>query len=204
VNPAARGARRGTSGFTVVELTVVILVLGIVTASVYALLNVTRRSERTQEALVNNQEAVRLAMVEMAKDLRSADPLQTLSSVSDYQNGFDASLTPASGSGTDTVVRWRLSGTTLTRSILSGVGGTVTSSKTVLTNVRNISKNVPMLRYYNSNGAEITTSSTAADYVNCTIRVHMTITADSDPGPLPFTQNSDVQVRNRLPGGLGC
>jgi hypothetical protein len=34
--------------------------------------------------------------------------------------------------------------------------------------------------------------------------VRITISSDSDPGPLPFEQNSAVQVRNRLPGGAGC
>lgn len=116
---------------------------------------------------------------------------------------FEATL-PAAAGGTDTFVRWTLAGTALTRSILTGPGGSASSSRTVISNVRNLEKSIPMLHYFNSNGDELTATATAGDFVNCTVRVHITISSDSDPGPLPFEQNSDVQIRNRLPGGVGC
>jgi hypothetical protein len=30
------------------------------------------------------------------------------------------------------------------------------------------------------------------------------LSSDSNPGPLPFTETQDVEVRNRLPGNVGC
>jgi hypothetical protein len=34
--------------------------------------------------------------------------------------------------------------------------------------------------------------------------VHITLTSDSNPGPLPFTETQDVELRNRLPGNAEC
>jgi type II secretory pathway pseudopilin PulG len=194
---------RTAGGFTTLELVVVVFVSSIVTASLLAVLNSLTNNQRTQEALVNNQERVRQTMTEMGRDLRGADPLVAWSNVAQYATGFEAALTPA-GSGSDTYVRWTLTGTTLTRSILSGPGGTATSTRTVINNVRNLEKGIPMLRFYDSNGGELTTTDTPGDFVNCAVQVNITIASDSDPGPLPFEQNSAVQVRNRLPGGAGC
>ena len=39
------------------------------------------------------------------------------------------------------------------------------------------------------------------DIANCAIRVHIEVSSDSNPGPLPFTETQDVELRNRLPGG---
>jgi type II secretory pathway pseudopilin PulG len=191
------------SGFTAVELVVVVFVTSLAGASLLAVLTSLTNNHRAQEALVNNQERVRQTMTEMGRDLRGADPLLALSDVSQYATGFEATVT-AAGSGSDVYVRWTLSGTNLTRSVLSEPGGTATSTRTVINNVRNLEKGIPMLRYYDSTGGELTTTNTPGDFVNCTVRVLITISSDSDPGPLPFEQSGAVQVRNRLPGGVGC
>jgi len=200
---STRRFEREVSGFTTVELIVVVFITSIVAASLLAVLTSLTNNQRTEEALVNNQERVRQTMTEMGRDLRGADPLIALSDVSQYANGFDATLIPP-GAGSDIYVRWALNGTTLTRSILSGPGGTATSTRMVINNVRNLEKGIAMLRYYDSNGNELTTTNTPGDFVNCTVQVRITISSNSDPGPLPFEQNSAVQVRNRLPGGAGC
>jgi type II secretory pathway pseudopilin PulG len=191
------------SGFTAVELVVVVFITSLAGASLLAVLTSLTNNHRAQEALVNNQERVRQTMTEMGRDLRGADPLLALSDVSQYATGFEATVT-AAGSGSDVYVRWTLSGTNLTRSVLSEPGGTPTSTRNVINNVRNLEKGIPMLRYYDSTGAELTTTNTPGDFVNCAVRVLITISSDSDPGPLPFEQNGAVQVRNRLPGGVGC
>ena len=44
----------------------------------------------------------------------------------------------------------------------------------------------------------------ADDAAYCAVRVRIQVASDSNPGPLPFTQTQDVEVRNRLPGNVGC
>ena len=200
---STKSSGRGARGFTTLELVVVVFISSVVTAALLAVLTSLTNNHRAQEALVNNQERVRQTMTEMGRDLRGADPLVALSDAAEYATGFEATLTPASA-GSDIYVRWSLTGTALTRSILSGPGGTATSTRTVISNVRNLEKGITMLRYYDSNGAELTTTDTPGDFVSCAVQVRITISSDSDPGPLPFEQNSAVQVRNRLPGGAGC
>jgi type II secretory pathway pseudopilin PulG len=196
--------RRGRDGFTTVELTVVVLLLSLATVAILGVLDSLTRNQRTQEALVTNQERVRQAMTEMSRELRSADPLLPLDDAVDYPSGFEAARPAPSDNGPDSYVRWKLIGTTLTRSVLTGPGGSAISTRTVLTNVRNVAQDMPMLRYFSSDGTEIPITAAPGDFANCAVRVVLTISADSEPGPLPFSQTSDVQVRNRLPGGVGC
>jgi type II secretory pathway pseudopilin PulG len=198
------GMRRGRDGFTTVELTVVVLLVGLATVAILGVLDSLTRNQRTQDALVTNQERVRQAMTEMGRELRSADPLLPLDDAVEYPYRFEATLPARSDNGPDTYVRWELSGTTLSRSVLTGPGGSAASTRSVLTNVRNIGQGQPMLRYFNTDGSEIPVTAAPGDFANCAVRVAMTISADSEPGPLPFSQTSDVQVRNRLPGGVGC
>ena len=66
---------------------------------------------------------------------------------------------------------------------------------------------IPVFSYYDSHGNDLVAAnpSTPANVANCAIRVHMSISSDSAPGPQPFTENLDVELRNRLPGGtIGC
>ena len=189
-------------GFTVVEVVVVMSVMAIASAAVLGMATSLTRNERTQQALVTNQESTRFALFDLGRDLRSATDVGVLASPVTYQTRVDAAIvTPA---GAASYVRWQLSGKSLTRSVLTGLGGSVVSTKTVLTNVENASQGTTLFRYFKSSGTELTTSNAAGDFANCTIRVKVTVSSDASPGPLPFTEESDIELRNRLPGGIGC
>jgi type II secretory pathway pseudopilin PulG len=187
-----------------IEITIVTLILGVVLTALFSVLNSMTRNDRRQQALQTNQEAARFALVQMGQDLRAANPIEPLSTDTAYATQFESAVLNAAGTST-TYVRWTLSGTTLTRAVISAPGGSVVTSKTMLSNVQNTAQGVTLFRWYNSNGTELTVAAnTAGDFSNCSVRVHIAIVAASDPGPLPFTENSDVEVRNRLPGGIGC
>ncbi|MDQ1395003.1 MAG: hypothetical protein QOG64_262 [Acidimicrobiaceae bacterium] len=191
-------------GFTLIELTVVMLLMSLVMISFYGILNSLTSNAQRQQALVTDQESVRFAMLEMARDLRGANPIEPLSTAAAYATQVEAAVLPAAGT-TPVYVRWQLTGTTLTRSVLDAPGGTATSTKTVLSNVKNASTGVTFLRYYNSANTELVpASNTAGDFTNCTVRIHMSTSAAVVTGPAPFTQDMDVEIRNRLPGGIGC
>jgi prepilin-type N-terminal cleavage/methylation domain-containing protein len=195
---------RDEAGFSMIEIMVVVLILGVVLTALFGVLDSMTRNDRRQQALQTNQEGARFAMVQMGQDLRAANPVEPLSTAAAYATEFEAAVLNAAGTST-TYVRWQLSGTTLSRSVLSAPGGTAVSTKTMLSNVENTSQGVTLFRWYDSSGTELTgTDNSPSDFSNCTVRVHISIVAASDPGPLPFSENSDAEVRNRLPGGIGC
>ena len=99
---------------------------------------------------------------------------------------------------------------TLTRQVMSDASptATVVSSGTVLRRVRNVESSTPLFAYYGyHNGQQVDLmagSFSAFDISNCSIRVSMLVISDSNPGPLPFRASEDVELRNQLPGGVGC
>jgi prepilin-type N-terminal cleavage/methylation domain-containing protein len=64
--------RRDQGGFSLVELVIVVLMLGIVTMSIYSLYQSTQRSTSTQDEVVEMQQNLRVAMDQIARDVRMA------------------------------------------------------------------------------------------------------------------------------------
>lgn len=199
---------RGCEGFTLVEVAVTGLIMMTVLGALFGVLESGTKVERRTQALINSQEDVRFAMGEVLRDLRAADPLLPLAGVSSYPSSVELQYGEAAA---PTVVRWALDAATatLTRVKLTGPGGTPTATTYRLPSVRNADAANPitLFRYYNSEGTELTpANATGADFANCSIRVSITIKADTspDPGMQAFTLTSDAELRNRLPGGVGC
>jgi type II secretory pathway pseudopilin PulG len=193
-------------GMTITELMVVVLMLGAVMATLFGVLQSVAGNERIQQAKVNNQEKVRFVLSQLTRDLRSANPLLPVTTAADSATSTEMAL--GASTGTQTYVRWSLTGTTLSRSVLAAPGGAPVTTKVMLTNVRNAARGITLLRYYRSTVAEMPVTGagavTAGDIANCTIRVKIAVAADADPGPAPFVEETDAEIRNRLPGGLGC
>jgi type II secretory pathway component PulJ len=196
----------GQAGFSILEVLITTLMLGLFTMSIFSVLTSTSRNEKLQESMVGNQELVRFGMIQIARDLRSANPVEPLTTIGAYATQVELAL--GASSGTQTYVRWWLADKVLYRGKLTAPGGTVTSTQTVLTNVENAVQSTILFKYYNASGGELATSGTTpaavGDITNCAIRVHISIASDAFPGPVPFTEQSDVELRNRLPGGPGC
>ncbi len=182
-----------------ISLTIMSILIG----SLLGTLDIATRGQSRQDALVTDQESVREAMLQMDRDLRDANPIEPLTSASSYASQVETSdIAP---NGTTEFVLWQLNGTTLTRSLLSAPGGTTLSTQTILSNVNNNTTGTSLFRYFNSTNTELTSANnTAGDFANCTIRILITVAAASAPGPVPFSESSDVEIRNRLPGGIGC
>ena len=194
------------AGFTVVEMAVTVALLSIVLTTLLGVLDAQTRASRRVEAVVNNQEDVRFALLALARDVRAADPLGPLPDVGAYATRVELQLRDATGASLGWV-RWWLDTATgvITRADIAGPGGSVMATSYRLSRVRNAQSALPLFRYYNSAGVELTAvNATAADFANCTVRVHLAVEADTNPGPRPFRIESDAEVRNRLPGGIGC
>ncbi len=201
------------AGFTLVELVVAASILLTVIALFFNTLVVLMHSEDRAQRLVSNEQNVRFELDQLAREVRAANPLVILPNTSSYPSQIEMVLGPTGG--TQTVVRWTYDTDPasptyeqLSRQIMSdsSTGATVVSTSWYLVRVRNLESGAPVFTYYDAFEQDMVADPnyTASDIANCAIRVRIALTSDSNPGPIPFTETQDVELRNRLPGGVGC
>lgn len=192
---------RDEAGFTLVELSIVMMISTIVMVSIVGMLTSSSKAERTVSALASSQEQVRLAVVEIEQDLRSAEPLIALPNATDYPKRMEI-VHLAFNDDAVTRFRWRLDPTKeeLVREVLDN-NGNVTATTYRLTGVTNNT----VFRYFNAQGTELTADNATSETIaRCTMRVRVLIDAAAEKGGIPLDNWSDVQLRNRLPGDVGC
>jgi hypothetical protein len=146
--------------------------------------------------------------------VRAANPLVPLpnaTDASDYDHQIEMVLGPTGGA--QKVVRWTYDTQheQMVRQVMSDTSDTATvvAQSFFLTRVRNIETGTPVFTYYGQRGDDLineslTNGGNLHDAANCAVRVHIEMSSDSNPGPVPFTETQDVEVRNRLPGNVGC
>lgn len=196
-----RFRRDDESGFTVIEMAIVMLISSIIMTTLVGILASQSRAERTVSGLATAQEQVRLALVELQSDLRSAEPLVKLDNIDDYPTQMEIVHLDFD---TDALLRfrWRLDATKneLVRETLDE-NRNVTATTFRLQGVTNNT----VFRYFSGTGFELTPQNTTADNIaGCTLRVRVLIDAAPEKGPQPLDNTSDVQLRNRRPGRPGC
>ena len=214
-----RDAREDESGFTVVELVVAAMILMIVLAMFFSTLTVLMHSEDRSQRLVSNEQNVRFELDQLAREIRASNPLVPLLNITDasaYSNQIEVVL--GSTTGTHTVVRWTYDTQKeqMEREVMSDTSSTATvlSRSWFLSHVRNVETGRPVFTYYDAANNDLVAQTLAGggagvsgninDPATCAIRVHIELTSDSNPGPLPFTETQDVEIRNRLPGTYQC
>jgi prepilin-type N-terminal cleavage/methylation domain-containing protein len=202
-------------GFTLIEVTIALSIMLVVLAMFFGTLDSLTKSEDRSQRLVSNEQNVRFEFDQMAREVRAANPLVPLpnaSSAAAYENEIEIVLGPTGG--TQQVVRWYYdsTGERLVRQVMSDVSATATvlSQSFFLSHVRNIETATPVFTYYGQHDQDLVAQALASgstqfdDPASCAIRIHMVLTSDSNPGPVPFTETQDVELRNRLPGNWGC
>ncbi len=209
-----RAAREQEDGFTVIEVTIATAILMLVLGMFFSTLVSLTRSEDRSQRLVSNEQNVRFELDQMAREIRAANPIVPLLNATDasaYDDQIEVVLGPTGG--TQTVVRWSYDTTKeqMVRQVMSSTGSTATvvAQSFYLNRVRNVELGVPVFSYYGQKGEDLVAQTLANqgnlhDPANCAVRVHIQLTSDSNPGPVPFTETQDVEVRNRLPGNVGC
>lgn len=201
-------------GFTIIEVMIASSILMIVLAMLFGtLVSLTRNEDRSQR-LVSNEQNVRFELDQMSREIRAANPLVILDTTAQYSNQIEMVL-GATGDPAQQVVRWTYDTDPaspnyeqLSRQTMSDSSDTATVLTTswYLIRVRDVETGTPLFTYYDFAEKDMVASGTYtnADIANCAIRVHISLSSDSNPGPLPFTETQDVELRNRLPGGTGC
>lgn len=200
-------------GMTVIELTIASMILMVVLGVLFSGLISLTRSEKRAGDQVTNEQAVRFVLTQIARDVRAANPVVTFTAKATYSNQIEV-VVGATG-GTQKVVRYRYDNTmgsatyqTLFREVMSDTtsGASVLTSAKLLTHVRDDQLGATPFTYFDSHQRDLVTTAsyTSSDVANCAIRVRITLMSDSTLGPAPFTEQQDVELRNRLPGGIGC
>lgn len=193
-----------------VSTAILLIVLGMLFD---ALVSLTHSEDRAQK-LVSNEQNVRFELDQLAREIRAANPLVPLLnavSATAYQSQIEMVLGPTDG--TQTVVRWAYdtANEEMLRQVMSdsSPGATVVSQSFFLNRVRNVETGLPVFTYYGQRDEDLIAQSLANggnvhDAANCAVRVNIQLMSDSNPGPVPFTETQDVEIRNRLPGNVEC
>lgn len=208
------GGGHNDDGFTIVEVMIASSIFVVVLTMFFATLTSLTRSEDRSQRLVSNEQNVRFELDQMAREIRAANPIVPLANATtaaDYENQIEVVLGPTGG--TQQVVRWTYDTVKkeMVRQVMSGTSSTATvlSQSFFLNRVRNIETATPVFSYFGQQNEDLVfqtlaNSGNLHDPANCAVRVHIVLTSDSNPGPVPFTETQDVEVRNRLPGNVGC
>jgi prepilin-type N-terminal cleavage/methylation domain-containing protein len=209
-----RRARAQEGGYTIIEVMVTVSILLIVLVIVFGMLVSLTRNESRSQALVSNEQNVRFELDQLAREVRAANPLVPLLNATiatDYGNQIEMVLGPV-GPG-QKVVRWTYDTAKelMVRQLMSDTSptATVVTQSFFLNRVRNVELGLPVFTYYGQHNQDLVAQAMANggnmhDAANCAVRVHIVLMSDSNPGPVPFTETQDVEVRNRLPGNVGC
>jgi type II secretory pathway pseudopilin PulG len=209
-----RARRDDQRGFTVVEVTIASAIMIAVLAMFFNTLVSLTKSEDRSQRLVSNEQNVRFELDQLAREVRAANPLVPLlnaTSATDYGNQIEMVLGPSGGA--QKVVRWTYDTTKelMVRQLMSDTSSTATvvTQSFFLNRVRNVELSLPVFTYYGQHNQDLVAQAVANsgnmhDAANCAVRVHIVLMSDSNPGPVPFTETQDVEVRNRLPGNVGC
>lgn len=187
-----------------------VVVLAMFFATLVSLTNSEDRSQR----LVGNEQNVRFELDQLAREIRAANPLVPLlnaPTATAYESQIEFVLGPTGGA--QQVVRWTYDTTKkeMVRQLMSDTSSTATvvAQSFFLERVLNVDTGTPVFTYYGQQSEDLVAQTLANggfihDPANCAVRVHIVLTSDSNPGPAPFTETQDVEVRNRLPGNVGC
>jgi prepilin-type N-terminal cleavage/methylation domain-containing protein len=191
-------------GFTLVELAIATALMLVIMLVFLSLISPSQKSSNVANALITNEQDVTLALQQMEKDIRAANPLDAFNN-NCYDDQIELTLGPTGG--TQQTVMWVYSPTTdtLAREVVTGSGcnPTVSGEQDVTTIVNGTT---PVFAYFNSDGTQFNPEvAPLGDIANCTVRVTITLIGQANTDASPFTEKLSVWLRNRLPGGMpGC
>jgi type II secretory pathway pseudopilin PulG len=195
-------------GFTAIELTVASSILLIVLVAIFSLLISLTKAEVRSQALADNQDQIRLALVAVGRDIRAATPLlgapPLVAEATSATYPYEIDFTQRDGA----TYRWILNTATGVLSKQKQLsGGSWVSSGQTFSGIANVAQNTPLFEYFDdASGVLLDPATTSAtDIAKCANHVRVTIAGAAESGPAPFFGSSDVAVRDQSIGGIaGC
>lgn len=176
----SRFVRRNDRGMTLIELIVWMALLGTVSVSTMGMVMFFYRTDRDLITATSGSQSVRKTIDRIVKDLREANFAQNgafvIAAMSPYELTF---YTDVDRDDATERVRYYVSGTTLYRGVVDATGTPPTyptGSETVTmisSSIMNQTNSVPMFRYYNSAGTEVTDMTDWGDVAYVEVRVQV-------------------------------
>lgn len=197
-----RRASAGDAGFTVVELAITMGIAMLVMSSLLGVLVSQSNAEKRVSAFADNQEALRQAVVLMQRDIRSAEPLEPLPASSDYAlhirlNVYEEITEPA------VPIRWYVD--TASRELRRELVATGEVTHRVQGVANSYALGNHLFEFFRAEDTKYDLAVDDPDDVaHCTVRIRVNLRAAPSAAPSPVLLTSDAQLRNRLPGGIGC
>ena len=189
------------SGFTVVEVTIVMSIAMIVMASLLGLLTSQSRAAARVEAFVENQEQVQLTLVELQRDLRSATAIVEPLPDVDRATRVDLDVYADPDAIAPTRIRWRI--TTDSQLVRENVAPD--GSVQVTASLNGVTSDADLFRYFTAHATEaLAPDESAGTIADCTVRVAIDLRAAPNPASTTVRLAGDVHLRNRLQGRSGC
>ena len=202
-------ARNDEAGFTLVEVLIAMMLTALTAASIFGILVTQSNTERRTTDLTVNLEEIRQALVYLQRDLRSAEPIVGITDVTQYAYRVDLDVYDDITSTVPQQVSWRIDTASdeLRRDVLHANGIATTTYR--LKGVKNheLGTGAELFRYFNEKGEEfkvLTEFLTPHQVAYCTVRVRVDLRASPNGSPAPARIESDVMLRNKLPGAVEC
>lgn len=169
-------------GFTLVELLVTMTVLMLVTGALLSALDSATRTERRASTRIDDEQAVRLVLAQLTRDVRGAAGVRPETTLPDQLD-----LDEVGGAH----VRWSYDSAgarqTLTRSTVSGSGQATAGVSAG--GLANTAGSVAPLSLLGRTGDLATLAGgTAADAVRCAVAVQVQVVSAAHPPTAPFTE----------------
>lgn len=197
-------------GFTLIELTITLAVSALVMTSILGILVSQSNAEKRMSSFADNQELLRQTIIAIQRDARSSEPLKQLGTIQAYKTRIDLNVYDSIDAAQATPIRWVVDETKreLRREVVDANGVPIEVTHR-LAGVTNTAAN-PLFAFYKANdnftglGYYDLDNDQPKDVAECTVRIRIALEAAPRPGPSPAKLHSDAQLRNRLPGGVGC
>jgi Tfp pilus assembly protein PilW len=176
----------GEAGFTIVEILITVVISMGVLASLLSMLTSQSTAERRVQDVANSQESIRLAYVELTRDLRAADPLVAATDTS-------VELLHHDSAGVARRLRWAIEtsspGAALVRREVAADGTTAVSYRLV-----GLASATSLFRF--DKAGPVFAPIAAAEAPQCAKRVGVDLRATAAGDGAPLQLSSDVDLRN--------
>ena len=194
---------RTLRGLTLVEAVVTVGIVAVITVAIAGSVLMFYRANRVAFEESYQIRSAERGMQVLVRDLREAtygdDGAYPLASIASSSITFYSDVDRTSPVER---VAYALSGKTLTRTVTQSTGTPPTYTGAVSVSyvseyVRNYDDNIPIFRYYDAQGVEVTNSSDIAKVVSVSLNLIVDITQAHAPGE--FTLKSGATLRNLRP-----